>query len=346
MVIEITRRRSTSRNRNSDPTRSDNSSFSYELTNTGSDRPGSDLNKDFYRVDINLVPPDQNDFNSNTGNLTQRLLAQGGETDLPEAGYILTIEGLVDNPVVLDLNSIKSFPAVDQYATLTCISNPVGGDLISTTLFRGARLKDVLDRAKLQKNVKFVKFTCVDGYTEALPIDAATDPRTLLCYAMGGNPLTSEHGAPIRLYTPGRYGMKNPKWIIKIEALNENYAGYWEQRGWDEDAFVRTTSVIDVIHMNQADVVEAGGIAFAGDREISQVELQIDENKTWIPAFLNMPLSPLTWVQWSVKMVIPSGSHELTVRANDGNGTLQIESISETHPDGATGYFSKPIPGS
>jgi DMSO/TMAO reductase YedYZ molybdopterin-dependent catalytic subunit len=294
--------------------------------------------KDFYRVDIDLIPPGQEEFQRETDNLAQRLRAQG-ETDISKETYLLVIDGLVEKPLALDLNALKSFPVVDQYATLECISNPIAGDLISTTLFQGARLKDVLNRAGLMPKVMDIKFSCIDGYTESLPIDSATDPRTLLCYAMGDHPLTSAHGAPLRLYTPDRFGMKNPKWIIKIEALNQDYFGYWEQRGWSEQAFVKTTSVIDTVKTLKNGKVEAGGIAFAGARGIRKVELQVDGGD-WAPAELDRALSPLTWVLWRVSFQMPPGQHQLTVRAIDGTGEIQTPNRESTYPDGATGYHS------
>lgn len=297
---------------------------------------------EFYRVDINLLPPGQLDFSGETDSLTERLLAQGGETDLPADSYVLLVDGLVETPLRLDLAAIKAFPIVDQYATLECISNPVGGDLISTTLFQGARLKDVLERAGLKVEAIDLKFTCVDGYTESLPIESALDPRTLLCYAMGNRPLTENHGAPLRLYTPNRFGMKNPKWIIKIEAIADDYLGYWEQRGWSEQAWVQLTSVTDVVQEPGTGMVELGGIAFSGARGIQHVEVSVDGEK-WHPAEINRPLSPLTWVLWRISLPMESGDYEIAVRAVDGAGEVQTSDTSPTHPDGATGYFKKKI---
>jgi DMSO/TMAO reductase YedYZ molybdopterin-dependent catalytic subunit len=294
--------------------------------------------KDFYRVDINLYPPRQEEFQRETDKLAQRLRAQG-ETEISEETYLLVIDGLVEKPLALDLNALKLFPVVDQYATLECISNPIAGDLISTTLFQGARLKDVLNRAGLMSKAIDIKFTCIDGYTESLPIESATDPRTLLCYSMGSQALTSKHGAPLRLYTPDRFGMKNPKWIIKIEALNQDYFGYWEQRGWSEQAFVKTISIIDTVKTVKDGNAEVGGIAFAGARGIQKVELRVDEGD-WIAAELDRPLSPLTWALWRASFQIPAGQHQLTVRAVDGTGEIQTANKESTYPDGATGYHS------
>lgn len=292
--------------------------------------------EDFYRVDINLLPPGQEDFEEEADNLAQRLRAQG-ELDMPAESYLLVIDGLVENPQALDLSTIRSLPTVSQYATLECISNPIAGDLISTTLFQGARLKDVLGRAGLKPEAVDIKFTCVDGYTESLPLESVDDPRTLLCYAMGSQALTESHGAPLRLYTPDRFGMKCPKWIVKIEAVGSDYFGYWEKRGWTEQAWVKTTSVIDTINKIGTGSIDVGGIAFAGERGIQRVELRVDEGD-WEPAQIKEPVSALTWVLWRARLNLSQGEHTITVRATDGDGEVQTARESSTYPDGATGY--------
>jgi hypothetical protein len=297
---------------------------------------------DFYRVDINLLPPGDVEFLDSADPLVQRLLAQGGDTDLPADTYKLAVAGLVKNPLSLSLADLKSYPKVEQYATLECISNPIGGDLISTTLFQGARLKDILETAELDSNVLDVKFTAVDGYTESLPVQIALHPETLLCYSMGNQPLTKTHGSPLRLYTPNRFGIKNPKWLIKIEAIDTDYQGFWQQRGWTESGIVKTTTVIDTIQTDENNQTLVGGIAFAGARGIQSVELRVNEGE-WIPVDLDRALSSLTWVLWRTSLELPPGDHEITVRAIDGKGEVQTERRSGTHLNGATGHHSTSI---
>jgi DMSO/TMAO reductase YedYZ molybdopterin-dependent catalytic subunit len=298
--------------------------------------------QDFYRVDINLLPPGDQEFIDNNDSLVQRLQQQGGETDLPAGTYKLVVDGLVREPLSLSLSDLKAFPMVDQYATLECISNPVGGDLIGTTLFQGVALKDVLEKAGLKENVVNIKFIGVDGYSESLPLQTALHPETLLCYAMGNKPLTKDHGAPLRLYTPNRFGIKNPKWIIKIEAIDSDYQGYWQQRGWSQSAFVQTTSVIDTLQEDEVNQVKIGGIAFAGARGIQSVELRVDDG-SWQPTELDRPLSTFTWVLWRTFLDLTPGKHVITVRAIDGEGEAQTGKSTSSHPSGATGYHSKEI---
>jgi DMSO/TMAO reductase YedYZ molybdopterin-dependent catalytic subunit len=285
--------------------------------------PGTRLevtpNDQFYRVDINTVPP-----------------------RIDPAQWTLTVGGQVDNMYILNYAELVKLPAVEQYATLECISNPVGGGLISTTRWKGVTLKSILERAKVRGGVVEIMFTSADGYTESLPLESAMDERTLLAYQTNDEPLAPEHGYPLRLYVPNRYGMKNPKWITKIEAITEPFEGYWKVRGWDKQAFVKSTSIIDVIAVDlaQGGVVPVGGIAFAGDRGIKLVEVSVDDGP-WQAATLKEPLSPLNWVLWRLDWNATKGYHTLTVRCTDSKGALQIQESAPLHPTGASGYVSK-----
>lgn len=295
--------------------------------------------QDFFRVDINLLPPDQSNIQNNSENLAKVLAVQGGEIESSEEDYLLQIDGLVETPLVLDLATIKTLPAVEQYATLSCISNPIAGDLIGTTKFKGVSLKHILEKAGIRPDAIEIKFTCADGYTESLPIESALDSATILSYSMGDQPLSKNHGAPIRLLTPNRYGMKNPKWIIKIEAIGHNYSGYWEQRGWDKDAWIQPTAVIDTFRKISPNVIEVGGIAFTGSRGIRSIEIRLDKRE-WIPCQVKEPLSPYSWGLWRTSVDVSPGKHRLYVRVIDGNGEVQTEERSNTFPKGATGYHS------
>ncbi len=294
---------------------------------------------DFYRVDINLRPPPA-DAVAGAMSAEARRLAEEEGIEAPSGEYALAVRGLVERPLVLTLERLRELPAVEQFATLECISNRVGGDLIDTTLFTGARLRDLLELAGVLPEAQDVKFDCADGYTESLPLESALDERTLLCYAMGGAPLAEEHGFPLRLYTPDRFGMKNPKWIVLLELVGEDYRGYWEQRGWSEQAFVKITSVIDAIESGPDGIVRAGGIAFSGARGVAGVEIRVDGGE-WMRAELNRAISPLTWVLWRARFEAEPGRHALQVRATDGQGNLQEAMPSDTYPDGATGYHQR-----
>jgi DMSO/TMAO reductase YedYZ molybdopterin-dependent catalytic subunit len=279
-------------------------------------------NRDFYRIDINLKPP----------------VVDGKK-------WRLKVEGLVEHPLALSLDDILSKPRQTQALTLSCISNPVGGDLISTSFWTGTPFKGILDEAGLKKGVREIFIESVDGFYESVPLSEAMDARTLLVYAMNGEPLTPDHGFPLRIFIPGHFGMKQPKWIARMEAIDRKGHGFWVDRNWSETAFVKTTSVIDVVSTGKkspgAGIVPVGGIAYSGDKGVSLVEVQADGGP-WEKAELRAPaLSPLTWTQWRYDWKATPGKHVLQVRAYDGAGAQQVAEENPPSPDGATGIHER-----
>jgi sulfite oxidase len=280
-------------------------------------RPELTSTADFYRIDINLTPP-----------------------RIDPARWRLEVAGLVDQPLSLSIDELRERPSVSQAITLECISNPVAGDLISTAVFTGVRLKDVLEEARMKPEARAVFAQAADGFFETIVMSDIADDRTLLVYAMNSVPLPQAHGFPLRVYIPNRYGMKQPKWITRLEAIADERPGYWVKRGWDREAMVKTTSVIDTTPQvtGQAQV---GGIAFGGARGIARVEVQIDD-ATWQDATLCAPpIGPLTWVQWRYAWSPTAGRHRVRVRAYDGRGQLQPVATAPPHPAGASGVHEK-----
>jgi DMSO/TMAO reductase YedYZ molybdopterin-dependent catalytic subunit len=277
---------------------------------------------EFYRIDINLRPP-----------------------EIDGRAWRLKLGGLVERPLSLSLADIWSRPRQTQALTLSCISNPVGGDLISTGFWTGTPFKGILDEAGLKPGVREIAIESADDFYESVPLEEAMDPRTLLVYDMNGQPLTAAHGFPLRIFIPGHFGMKQPKWIVRMEAIDRPRVGYWVERNWSEKAPVLTTSVIDTVDAKGIDaasrLVPVGGIAYSGAKGISRVEVRAD-NGPWEKAELREPaLSPLTWVQWRYDWKAAPGKHVLQVRAYDGTGQAQVESERGTYPDGATGLHSR-----
>ena len=269
-------------------------------------------------------------------------------TVIDSASWSLPITGLVSNPVSLTLDDIqRRYEPRDQYVTLSCISGRIGTDLISTTRWTGVSLQDILSTVKLSSDARYLYITCGDGFYETVDLSLiASDERIMLCYAWDGNPLPVDHGFPLRIWIPDRYGMKQPKWITAMEVTDEYRPGYWVERTWDEVARVEATSVIDVIAVD--DIYESegrafvpvGGIAFAGARGISRVEVRVGGDE-WHEARLRSPLSETTWVIWRYDWPFEPGVNEFEVRCVDGNGVPQIEGRREPHPSGATGIHEK-----
>jgi DMSO/TMAO reductase YedYZ molybdopterin-dependent catalytic subunit len=256
----------------------------------------------------------------------------------------LEVTGRVDRPLRLTLGELRSrYPVHDQYVTLSCISGRVGTGLIGTTLWSGARLQDVLDDAGLRDGARFLHLRSADGYYETVDLELVrADPRILLCYDWDGHPLPSDHGFPLRIWLPDRYGMKQPKWIESIEVSAEYVPGYWVERNWDKEARMKATSVIDTVAVDAAQdmggqrLVPVGGIAFAGARGISRVEVRVDEGP-WQQAQLRAPLSETTWVLWRHDWPFEEGDHAFEVRCTEADGTPQIEGRKPQRPSGALG---------
>jgi DMSO/TMAO reductase YedYZ molybdopterin-dependent catalytic subunit len=266
---------------------------------------------------------------------------------LDDESWQLAITGLVGQPRTMRYADLLARPAVSLAATLECIGNETAGGLISTAVFAGVPLGALLDGAAVRPGATHVVFTCADDYVEILPLDHARDPATLLVHTMNGAPLTAQHGFPTRLYTPGRYGMKNPKWIVRIEAVSRPIRGYWTERGWDPDAPIAAYTRIDTPTLLQPvplGPTRVGGVAFAGDRGISSVELSTDDGATWQVAELEPALSPLTWVRWAATWEPPGpGRYILVARAYEADGTPQAAEVRPPGPEGATGYARVPI---
>jgi len=256
----------------------------------------------------------------------------------------LEVTGRVDRPLRLTLEEFRSrYPVHDQYVTLSCISGRVGTGLIGTTLWSGARLQDVLADAGLRDGARFLHVRSADGYYETVDLELVrADPRILLCYDWDGHPLPSDHGFPLRIWLPDRYGMKQPKWIESIEVSSEYVPGYWVERNWDREARMKATSVIDTVAVAAAQdmggrrLIPVGGIAHAGARGISRVEVRVDGGP-WQKAKLRAPLSETTWVIWRHDWPFEKGDHTFEVRCAEADGTPQIEERRPQRPSGATG---------
>ncbi len=258
-------------------------------------------------------------------------------------GWSLDITGVVNQPRRFSYQDILGLPAVDQFTTLECISNLVGGNLISNTRWTGVPLAMLLDRVEVQDAAAWVVFTSADNYKESLPLDAARQPHTLLAYNMNGSAISDKHGFPLRLLTTGLYGMKNPKWINRIEVAAQAPTGTWERSGWKPDRGVETMARYDTRpdQLNAGAPTLLGGIAFTGDRGVMRVELSTDAGESWSPAKLKPPLSPFTWVLWSYRWIPPSpGDYTLQVRAIDSAGTPQKAQKKLSYNTGATGLHS------
>lgn len=263
------------------------------------------------------------------------------QPDVDPTAWRLSIAGLVDHPLELTYEDLKSLPLVERYQTLECISNKTGGHYISTAAWAGVPLGEILDRVGVRPGAVEVAFGSAGGYSDSMSVDKAMDRSTLIAFGMNGFVLPRAHGFPARVLGVGTYGMKNPKWLTNIEVVDQPYRGFWEQRGWSKPAVVMTMSRIDTLAdgatVHGHDVTIAG-VAFAGDRGISRVEVSTDGRRTWAPAILKTALSRYTWRQWLFRWIPPEpGHYQVFVRAYDGRGGVQTPTVAPPFPNGASG---------
>jgi len=233
-------------------------------------------------------------------------------------------------------------PAQQLELTLACISNDVGGTLISNGLWKGPRVTDVLALTTVPSEAVWMLMESADGYTESFRLTELT-PDHILATHLNGAPLTPQHGFPARFLFPGHYGMKQPKWVTRIRFSASDQPGYWENNGWDERAVIKTMSRIDRPADGTAVAagsIQFGGIAFAGSRRISGVELSWDGGRAWQAADLHAEFAANAWRFWQLTTSLPAGHYKVSVRARDGEGTLQTSKTTGTLPNGADGYHS------
>jgi DMSO/TMAO reductase YedYZ molybdopterin-dependent catalytic subunit len=264
-----------------------------------------------------------------------------GDPQVSQGTWNLAITGLVNAPYSLTYTDLASLPKIERYHTLECISNEVGGNLISNAYFTGVRLADVLNKAGIQTGASTMVFHCADGYSDFLHLSQALNPDSLVVYLINGQPLPQAHGFPARLLIPGLYGMKNGKWLTSLQLATGSYTGYWEQQGWTNEARVKMMSRVDV--PLDGDLLVAGthyiaGVAYAADRGIARVDVSTDGGQTWEPATLRRPLGNLTWVLWEYPWHATSGRYVIASRAIDLQGNVQIPAYAPPLPDGSSGY--------
>ncbi|WAC94220.1 molybdopterin-dependent oxidoreductase [Mycobacterium sp. Aquia_213] len=278
---------------------------------------------DFYRVDTALSVP-----------------------QLSHGDWRLRIHGMVNREATYRFDDLAHFDVVEMVTTLTCVSNPVGGRLISTGVWTGYRLADLLAAAGVHADADMVLSTSIDGFTAGTPVEALTDGRAaLLAVGLNGQPLPIEHGYPARLVVPGLYGyVSATKWVVDMELTRFDKAkAYWTRFGWAARAPIKTESRIDVPKDGQqlpGGPVVFGGVAWAQNRGVRAVEVRNDEGG-WQPAELGASYSNETWRLWSFPWQAKTpGKHTITVRATDNTGATQTADQVGSIPDGATGWHT------
>jgi DMSO/TMAO reductase YedYZ molybdopterin-dependent catalytic subunit len=281
-------------------------------------------NSAFYRVDTALAVP-----------------------QIDPAGWRLRIHGLVDRELTITYQQLLARPQIERWITMTCVSNEVGGDLVSTARFLGVRLADLLREVGVHPDADQLLATSVDGMTIGSPTSVVLDGRdAMLAVGMNGEPLPIVHGFPVRMVVPGLYGYVSAcKWIVDLQATRfADTSAYWVQQGWAARGPIRLASRIDRPRSGSSvtagSTVPIAGVAWDQHVGVDKVEVQVD-NGPWTAARLAAVPSADTWRQWVLPWTVPgAGSHTIRVRATDAQGHLQDATPRDPFPAGATGWHS------
>jgi DMSO/TMAO reductase YedYZ molybdopterin-dependent catalytic subunit len=255
----------------------------------------------------------------------------------------LEVTGMITKTGTYTYEELKNLPSISRAITLECISNGIGGHLISTAIWQGVALRMLLEKhGGALPGARYIAFYAVDGYSISLPLDEVLAVDPILAWSMNGSDLPIRHGYPLRALIPGRFGEENPKWLTRIELTDHFVGGLYADQGWYHGP-LHTITRIDrpsgYIPFNQ--ISEIGGIAFAGNRGIQKVEVSVDGGISWNSAKLNPPLSQDSWVLWTWqwKPNLP-GQYTIIARSTDGTEQLQTSQKQGTVPNGATGYHA------
>jgi DMSO/TMAO reductase YedYZ molybdopterin-dependent catalytic subunit len=278
-------------------------------------------NDKFYRVDVALVTP--------------RVDADS---------WSLTIDGMVDNPITLSYEDLLQMPMIERNITLTCVSNEVGGQYVSTTKWLGVPFTEILKRVGVQPGVEQVySYSSDSGYTCSTPIEAVSDGRdAMIVVGMNGEVIPDEHGFPARMLVPGLFGFVSAtKWLERIEFTTyAKRSAYWTDRKWATDAPILTQAKIEVpksLDTLAKDKPVIAGVAWAQRRGIQKVEIRIDDGE-WKETKLAEDAGIDLWRQWSFVYDGPAGPHSAQVRATDLDGETQPENRTKVFPSGARGW--------
>ena len=278
-------------------------------------------NADFYRVDTAIVAP-----------------------QVEPSSWQLHIHGMVDTPMTINFSELMKQPMFDHDVTLTCVSESVGGGYIGNARWQGTLLADILRKAGLQSGAQQIVMRDVNQMNIGVAVDPVMDGRmAMLAVGMNGQPLPQEHGFPVRVVVPGLYGYVSAcKWVVDMEVTTFGaFNAYWVQRGWSQEAPIKTESRIDVPKANAsvaAGKVTIAGVAWAQHRGVEAVEVFVDG--TWYPAQLAAQDTIDTWRQWYYRWDATAGQHTIKVRATDKTGHTQTAVNHRTEPNGATGYHT------
>ncbi len=268
----------------------------------------------------------------------------GKVPEIDPDSYVLEVKGQIANPRSFTLEELYAMEMIELPLTVECIGNSPSGPLVSTAVWKGFRLYDLLESLGVRETATGVRYQAADGYYASHTMEQIRDNGVLAALYMNGEPIPPLHGFPLRILNPGYFGVKQPAWVTSIEVIDRPMKDYWEDRGWDCSPPMDIDAVI--FQPQSSATAKAGeplritGAAFGGTR-VARVEVTSDGGRSWSEASIvrNMDADNV-WVFWEAQLAFTDrGSYLVNVRATDINGNSQ----QEADPDRYDGTNDWPL---
>lgn len=264
---------------------------------------------------------------------------------VPRTDWRLRVAGLVEREVTLGFDDLAALPEIERDVTMECVGNDPDGGLMSSARFTGVRMGDVLDLAGgLSGHARGLKFTSMEGYASLLPRAVTDHEGPMLVWAMNGEPLWPDHGAPVRALFPSRYGMFSVKWLDSIAATRQ-YAPYGAFRGLGfsiagvKPVRSRVDRPRDGGQVAVGETHDVTGLAVTSGVGVARVEVR--DAGAWQAAELTYntvedPRGDHLWTLWRYRWTPETtGRHVLSVRAFDTEGATQSQDARYPYDSGA-----------
>jgi len=291
------------------------------------------------------------------------------------ADWKLKLDGVVNQPLTLSMDDLKKLPRVEFAAVLECAGNGrsfyqprVAGTQwafgsVGNGRWAGVRFRDVLAKAGLKDSAKEILLDGADvplgtmpKFQRTIPLKKALDPDTLLVYEMNGQPLSVEHGFPLRLIAPGWAGDSWVKWLQHIEVLDHEFDGFWMKTAYrhpphpvEPGATVDPAQMVPVTDLNVKSVIASlsgpgsiTGVAWSNTSPVTRVDVSTDGGKTWKAAKLGKDQSRYAWRLWELDWRADAGKHTLISRATNAAGQSQPLN-QEWNPSGYLWNVAQPV---
>lgn len=278
-----------------------------------------------------------------TSNPDFYITSKGTTPRIDAQSWHLHFDGLVEHPFALSYAELIALPAIERELTLECIDNGIGGNTLGNARWTATALKPLIERARPKPEATAVAIYAADGLSSGHPLDRLWREENFLAYRMNGETLPPNHGYPARIFIPGKWGMKQPKWVTRIEFVSRPYTGYWEKAGWSDSgerwAHARFSGIRDGTTVPaHGGWIELTGYALGNLDGIRAIEVSLDDGASWQAAEIFSSPSALVWTFWRYKWTnAEAGTYHIRARAIDGAGRVEGYGPRGSYPEGATG---------